>query len=237
MKKTIRLVVREDAVSGELGLVNKELADLEMPMVDYDGYQIAHDIVEHVNGIKSIGTIEDELEALAGIWWTRGQWADIRRDGVGSMFSPEENIASDVTNLFREWAMRGYRPLKYTQAKDVGFDDEFEYIIDKGMQDIQHELDEDEMPEARKHFEEYRKVCVYLFRSGTNKFYRRWDGIAGRHHRYYNDSGLMANEVFFGIQAALKEAKNWVEYEGQEFKLHINLGDSRLEEIYEEEIW
>lgn len=237
MKKTIRLVTRVDAVSGELGLVNKELSNLEMPMVDYDGYQIAHDICEHVNGIKSIGTIEDELEALAGIWWTRGQWGQLRRDRLGSAHSPEENIAWDVTNLFREWSMRGYRPLKYKQTRDIGFDDQFEYILEKGIESIHGELDDEEIDEAEKHFEEYREACIRLFRSGTNKFYRRWDGIAGRHNRYYQDSGLMANEVFWGIQEALKEAKDHIEYEGQEFKLHIDFDSARLEGVYEEVYW
>lgn len=42
-----------------------------------DGGVIAHDIIEHSNGVEPMGTIVDELEALGGVYFVRGQFDEI----------------------------------------------------------------------------------------------------------------------------------------------------------------
>src|SRR5690606_25592869 len=68
---------------------------------------IAHDLIEHVNGVGEIGDIADELEALGACWFVRGRHGDLSRDGRGSIYSPEENLAADVSRMAVDVALRG----------------------------------------------------------------------------------------------------------------------------------
>lgn len=47
------------------------------------GKLVAHDLLEHPN-IAIIGSIGDELEALGGVLYMRGQFGDISRTVAGS---------------------------------------------------------------------------------------------------------------------------------------------------------
>jgi len=96
MKRVILTCV-EDNVTGELGLIVDGLKQLSNEfMATTEGLIIAHDLIEHQNGIKAIGSIDDELEALGACWWIRGQWGLLRE---GSYNSPEEGLARDVGHL------------------------------------------------------------------------------------------------------------------------------------------
>lgn len=99
----------------QIGRVLKELHRFEdSPFIDINGIGIAHDIVEHVNGVSNIGSIEDELQALAGIWLTRGQFDDMMRPNE-SIYHPSYHIASEMLNLYLAWGVIDFRPLKYTR--------------------------------------------------------------------------------------------------------------------------
>lgn len=63
------------------------------------GALLAHDLIEHRHGIDSIGSIEDELQAIGAGWITRGQWGDYIR-GRNNSICPYVMAASDVLNLF-----------------------------------------------------------------------------------------------------------------------------------------
>lgn len=62
-------------------------------------FTLAHDIVEHVNGLDKIGTVEDELMALGAVWVTRGQWGGISQNRHITA-TPYEQIATDVYEMF-----------------------------------------------------------------------------------------------------------------------------------------
>ena len=63
----VRLQVAEDQLSGELGLKIKGMRATE-GMAMGSGLLVAHDLLEHQNGLRAIGSVGDELEALGGIW-------------------------------------------------------------------------------------------------------------------------------------------------------------------------
>lgn len=68
------------------------------PMVNLNGVGVAHDLIEHVNGLKNIGSIQDELQALGAVWFTRGQWGDVSRN-PNSSATAYESIGDDVAQL------------------------------------------------------------------------------------------------------------------------------------------
>src|ERR1041385_6254253 len=62
--RSIRLVAMSDDYDDTPGLVVKGTQPYEGMMADREGTLVAHDILEHQNGYKAIGSVWDELEAL-----------------------------------------------------------------------------------------------------------------------------------------------------------------------------
>src|SRR5262245_30758159 len=90
------------------------------------GLQIAHDLLEHVNGQDQIGGITDELEALGAIWLWRGQFGVLRKDGAGSAYTVHENIAADITRMFADH-VRGDQYVDYSPLRTRAGDQEFDF--------------------------------------------------------------------------------------------------------------
>ncbi len=76
----IRLVAFEDEPTGNLGLIVKGSEGPEI-YSDNKGSLIAHDIVEHQNGMAAIGGIDDELEAIGALWQVRGRHGTLLHEG------------------------------------------------------------------------------------------------------------------------------------------------------------
>jgi len=92
-----RIIYTLDRCTGEYGFLLKSLPSVyDYPSVSDEGELIAHDLVEHQQGVKSIGSVGDELIALGGVWKVRGYSGML---GMNSRYSPEENLSSDVVNL------------------------------------------------------------------------------------------------------------------------------------------
>ena len=92
MKKVILKTITDS--EGTTGIVVEGMKRIQYPSAAQEGFLIAHDLLEHVNGIEAIGSVDDELEAMGGCWFVRGKSGQMRRDNYGSMYSPEETIAS-----------------------------------------------------------------------------------------------------------------------------------------------
>lgn len=198
-KKEFTLTVREDYEHGITGWVVQELAEMEdQPSVATDGYLLAHDIVEHVNGINEIGGIGEELQALGGFWRTRGQYGDIRRDR--SQYNPPcEAIANDFLGLFERFAQGeeiGQEIPELVEHED--YEEDWEDILehtDKNIRenlsylDLDLDLDKQEIEDT---IEEYKKALAAFFNQGIIK-----------HEGLYPDA-MMANSIFYGIVDALE---------------------------------
>jgi hypothetical protein len=207
----IELEVREDNDSGLVGLVPKAMRKQNTPDAG-EGYQLAHDIVEHVNGLAAIGGIEDELEALGAIWLVRGQYHDLRRPDR-SIYSPEKNIASDVSNLFSYW---GGRKLKFSNTHEHWADESFECILEEALPDIRDTWDWE-----TKDLDYWNKAALRLMRSGARKLARRFRHISHRDPEY------AANTLFYNIRDEVAKVAKYAG-EFQTFDLKICGTDARI---------
>lgn len=190
LMRTRKLVVRRCENSGELGLVFPE-----MPLVGTDvamtGDLIAHDLLEHQNGIKNIGSIADELEAIGGIMYVRGPSGYIRPNSIATVHAA---LANDVSYL-HEIACNGV-PMRCgsRQSRYFDMDVDFEDILDRAYQNItvEHTL-----------FREEALNCMRLgYRKALNRF-----------------KGTCMYSTFWDIAKAVDSIMDCVDYEGQEFYL------------------
>jgi len=226
MKKVI-LVAREDREMGELGWLAKGTKLMQYPMVATEGRLIAHDLLEHPNGVDSIGSIDDELEALGGIWYVRGHYCDLSRNKYSSNYSPEESIASDICKLCTYY-MQGvdfHTPVPRTKAHD--YDDSFREIIEIGIKQLRDELEcwgQEDIDWAR--LQEYRDACIHYMRSGARKTKKRFP----------NQNSV--NSMFWLIAEAIDNSFKPV-FEYQELKLSYDMTELRAcaEEHYEDDMY
>lgn len=214
---SIKLLSKEDNETGLLGLIVDGMKVTNYPSVSTEGRLIAHDILEHQNGIKSIGSIGDELEALGGVWYVRGKNGYL---SLNSNYSPEENIASDVSNMaimvFNNVPIRANK----VETKKHYEDDSFKEIIKLSKEmykkEIKCQLEENQEYDS---LEEYFEQCLHLMRTGYRKAEKRF-------------KNKCAISMFGYIEEAVDDIINEVEYEGQEFILTYNSSYASCKEIY-----
>lgn len=188
-------------------------------MADRTGDMLAHDIVEHQNGLNAIGPVWDELQAMGGVWHTRGRWGNI---GSGR-FSAEQNIASDIVNMAREVAHRTFRDFdamgprpKATRAHD--YDDTFREILEIAAKDIPGELEDCELS---LDVDQYLVEALHHMRTGYRKAERR-----------FGDHFASANQ-YDAIKREAESAAKRIDYEGQLFRLGWGNGECTIFEIWE----
>lgn len=221
--KTVILKCVEDNGSGELGLIVDGMKQLANDfMAANDGILIAHDLIEHPNGIQAIGSIDDELEALGACYWVRGQWGYLRKD---SYSTPEEGLAYDVSNLGLIFA-RGIdfrNPVPRTRPGD--WDEALESIITEGIKLSHDELEyyDDVSALEKARLAIYAGQAIHFMRKGIIKAKKRFDGDAMR-----------ANRIFWDIARAVDPYAKHCDIEGQQFKLTYSKNGAFCEEHYEE---
>lgn len=222
--KYIRLIATSDEYDNEPGLIIKGTPNVDGMMADRDGLLVAHDLIEHQNGSKHIGTVWDELEALGGIWHARGRWGDMMAKH-GNAYSPAQNVASDLVRMFPEWSYDAMPPrehrLKATRAHD--HDEDFLEIIAIAREDIPKEyggfdeaLNPDEM-------ERYLSEALHRMRTGFRKATRRFGERFG------------SNNQMRAIKDAVSSVAKHIEFEGQEFILSYGNGEAEIREFYGDE--
>jgi hypothetical protein len=223
------LVVFQDMPTGETGFRLNGARVSEEMFAATTGQLIAHDIIEHVNGAGRIGDIDDELEALGAIWYTRGRWHDLNRNGAGSFYTPEQNVASDVADMLLKVLDGEPMPeCKRTTALDC--DDSLREICDHGLKTARDEWPHRSNPgqafpiaEARR----YLRAALGLMRTGYRKAARKYD-----------NASTSANSAFWEIARAVDQAiKGGDLFEGARYMLTYNweTGRAFCEPIYEEE--
>lgn len=223
--KTVILQSFEDETTGEIGFGVKGMPRDETTNAAIDGLTIAHDLIEHINGAKYIGTIDDELEALGAIWYVRGQHGELRRDGVGGMYSIEQNIASDVTRMFRDYVdgdqYVDFKPLK-TRASFA--EESLQEILNWADKSYLGEFDSDGKDEACKEWPKYRAHALHRLRMGYSKARRKYE----KHGQYH------AYNLFWAIADAVGPFVKRAEFEGQELTLRYGLHNGEAVAFCEE---
>lgn len=206
----IRLIAVCDEYDPTPGLVLKGTRISDGLMADRDGLLIAHDLLEHQNGPAMQGTVWDELEALGGIWYARGQWGDMMTE-YGSHYSPAVNVASDVTRMFGEWDGDDCPGGRRIGTRRSDYDEDFAEVLEIARRDIPREHDDCD----RDEMERYLALALRRMRSGFRKARRRFE----RNGRFYGNMMMRA------VKDAVARAVKYIEYEGQEFIL--SYGDGR----------
>lgn len=216
----------KDQDTGELGFrIEGSKAIAGAYNMATDGVLIAHDILEH-RAINKIGTIGDELMALGGVWYVRGQHGELRRDRTGSFYTPAQNVASDVVNMGRDIIL-GYKKyrekLPRVQVNGHLFLEDFQEIINEARNSLIKELEGEVYTKTA--LENYLDCALKFMIAGFNHVQKRFA-------RYENR--FIANNIFWHIAEAVDKAIKWAEFEGQQFKLFVNFKDpaARVEEFY-----
>ncbi len=242
--RSIRLIARPNPYDpDELGFILKDMpyvADSDeddVTAVDRTGLVIAHDVLEHQNGPKNVGHVWDELEALGGIWYVRGQWGDML-DNRPSYYPPAHHVASDIERMFSAWELSG----AYNGPRDGRdgsrpslWDEDFAEIISKARDMIRAEHrdigrgdpGEDEQGWTADTFasvDEYLRVALHRMRNGFRKAQRRFERNG---HLRFNGCNL-----FGAIRDAVADAVRHIDYEGQEFVLRYGMQEATCHEVY-----
>lgn len=236
--KAIRLIAASDEYDSTPGLIIKGTPSFDELMTDRTGLLTAHDLLEHQNGMAPMGTVWDELEALGGIWYIRGQHGDMMTDRP-NYHSPAVNVASDVTRMFSEYSCDpdngpgglgvGSRPHDY--------DDDFREIVEIARRDIPREHndmgngspDEDSngwSPELHALFDEYLTLALHRIRSGYRKAERRFTRDGG--------GDWNGNNLFRAVRDAVKSVVSHIDFEGQEFILRYGNGEATCRPVYDD---
>jgi hypothetical protein len=213
--KAVTLIAASDEYDNDPGLMIKSSRGYDGAMADRgEGLLIAHDIVEHQNGLEAIGPIWDELQALGGIWHARGRWGDMMQER--NIHSCETNVASDITRMARDLAFADWRdqmgPDICTRAHL--YDDNFQSILDIARQDIPGELDGEPLD-----IERYLTQALHHMRVGYRKANRRFG------------DRFTSNKQMRAIQESVARAARGIDYEGQEFRLLWGNGECRIFDI------
>lgn len=214
----IRLIAASDEFDTSLGFILKGCKPFDGLMADRDGMLTAHDVLEHQNGIKHMGPVWDELEALGGGWYVRGQWGDMLQYHP-NMHSPQTNFASDIIRMFPEWDGTDCIGGRRIGTRPSLWDDDFADIIAIARHDIPREYDGDC---DRDEMERYLTLAQMRLRSGFRKAWKRFEHKG----RFY------AHDMFRTIRDAVNCAVRHIEWEGQEFVLSYGNGEARCNPVW-----
>jgi hypothetical protein len=230
---SVRLQCVKDLAIGELGLIVKGTVLYDFPMATYAGFGIAHDLIEHQNGVHNIKSIGDELEAIGGIWHARGQWGDIRRDSYGGYYSPEESISQDVYTLAALYITR-VKSFNWPQHKTRPhrWDDSFYSILEIAKPKILEQIESGDLKSYRIETELMRERYISRMNTFFNDaiHYMR-TGVRKAEKRF--GEGPKANTLFWNIAEAVEPFAKHCEYEGQEYILTYNWNEAKCREVYE----
>lgn len=213
--QTILLETVYDPSTGDVGLVTSEsisnLFATDSPMLG-NGSVIAHDIMEHVNGLSNIGGVGEECEALGATFQTRAWSGTLRspKDSNYGMYSALEGLANDLEYMYDVWASKGFEAAVPTNELTVDIEDELTELYSFAMQAL---LANDScIIEPPTDCEEYLDACLTFMRVGYTKAIEKYP------------CRLEAMETFFAIAEAIDDCikmynLNDNTQEGMEFEL------------------
>lgn len=223
----VRLIGYEDEPTGNIGLIVKGTKS-EHTFAASGGDLIAHDLLEHQNGVGAIGCPGDELEAMGGVWQVRGRHGSLFQKRVYGIHSPVDAIGmGDIVNIATDWNNqenpRWYPRFEQYRIKPHVHDDDFMEILEIARDSIPRNLDSETM----EHFplEEFLDSALHLMRRGFNKARRRFG------------DGHQGSETYCAIRDAVEPYARQHDLIGREFLLGYGRGEARCVEVTREEIW
>lgn len=212
--RTVTLNAVTDQETGELGLMVKGTPVINYPMAATEGLLIAHDLLEHVRGVKAIGSVGDELLALGGVWFVRGEYGTIRQNSM-SRYTPHQNIAADIVNLGRIYFSGIPYRVPVPRTLSHSLDSDFEEILREAKKDLIVEVEDLEI--TNEQIKQYLHDCLHFLRRGYNLANKK-----------YKKNQFAASQLFWNIAESVDEVIKYIEFEGQQFKLKYSLKDYDL---------
>lgn len=229
--RNLRLRAVEDDEFGSLGLkfvIPHKLCTGRFTI--QSGLLLAHDVIEHQQGTQKIGSIGDEMIALGGICYTRGQWGEISRDGVGGAYSVEENIASDLHGQMANLYFENNVPFraKLVKSRDEDPSGFVDGVIECARENWSNRYERWDVDQNlhQEQIDTYLEACRTFMLHGSKLANRRFG------------SGILANDLFWQIERETDGLIKSMEYEGQEFTLGYDFNRNiRFHEVYDEEFY
>lgn len=224
--KTLYLKAIEDPIYGEVGLVveGTQIGINSTVNTATSGELIAHDILEHQNGVEAIGSLDDELEAFGALWFNRGSTGQLRENM--SFIPCDEALAIEVSEMGMKYLYRGFetpipKTLSYTDHEA-----DLEWISNRAFEFAVQDLREEDSGRSRKEIahdlwalREYHRASLLYMCRGAYKAEKRF----GTQHRCYSTFWAMAKAIDPYTVDCI---------EGQRFKLQYNFdGVIRFEEV------
>lgn len=209
--KHIRFVAVEDTDYGWLGIKFKNPKKLcNGRFTITTGDLLAHDCIEHQQGHARIGSIGDEMLALGGVCFARGQWGYLREDA--SWYTPVESLSHDITGEMARLYLEEKIPFRQKLVRCRGEDPSG--IVDNVIEcarenwDTQYEsYDEIDAELRQADVDNYLESCRQYMLQGSLLSLRRFG------------SAIDAHEMFWEIERQSKFVLKDLEYPGQEFLL------------------
>lgn len=207
--------------NGNLGLIISGIPKGEETFSDFEGGLIAHDLLEHQNGLHEIGGIPDEIEAIGGLWQVRGRHADFCQDNphIGSAWTPEQNTILNLASMARDTIFSDWTPrIGQYNTRPHHEDETFRYMLDWVRPHCRAELDDP----TDLNLEAFLENSLHLLRMGYRKAERRfgpsYDGL----------------EQFRAIKRAVKPHAKHLEADGQIFRLSYGKGRANCDEVFDQ---
>lgn len=227
--KYLTLVAIEDPTLGETGLVIKTMNLNNIPegeiVIANDGSLIAHDILEHQNGIHNIGSIADELEALGGLWYVRGQYGVLNPKNR-SIYTPHQSVASDIARMAILYCINKIPlgkpvPRTYKHICDRDFEEILQYGKEDSINELLSQYGEGEC--CPYLYEAYFRNALHFLRVGYNKAKRRFP------------NQYQVNDLFFNMTTIINHNIDLTSlYVGQEYLLGYDMHRVTVKEIVNE---
>lgn len=208
----VRLEAYEDEL-GELGLIIKGTPKTEDIIADRNGGLLAHDLLEHQQGLDKIGCCEDELIALGAVWQVRGRWGDFLT-GRPLYMRTTEALAVDVSSVWDSLGRGDWWPgTKQYHTRPHDEDDAFDEILAYARSSLDV-WDSENGPDP----DVFLADAKHLLRIGYRLAHRRF----GHSTRGY--------DTFRAVRDAVARCAANPDYEGQEFILAYGDGRARCYE-------
>lgn len=188
------LICREDE-SGETGWCLDDLStDIDIA-VTRDPYLIAHDIIEHVNETTDIGGMGEELQAMGGVWLTRGTHCDITRNNIRGNNDPHSNVAADIGRMWEDFMNGRDFDCDIPELLECGYEEDIAEIFDEACEWHLHRQ-MDTYDESDRDVEDFRSPAIALMCHGILV-----------HERLYSSHQFKANNLFYNIVNCFKSGE------------------------------
>ena len=154
---------------------------------------LCHDLLEHVNGLESIGSREDEIQALGAVCFGRYKFEYL-------------DLTSDLQREFEHFAS-GCELDEIDEQQETEFDDQLEDFLNS----VDYSYMNEELNENDRSIEQFKKLALDYMRLGITKA-----------QKIYKSELTLAN-LFFDLQNKLDEQLKYLDLYTEKLFIDIRI--------------